>query len=225
MSDSRIQAKPKSLTQMLMQGRFVIPAHQRFYDWDTDNVCALLENVEEAIADGTPCHFLGTIMLIPQAAGVWLINDGQQRIITFLLICAWLCRTANNAGDDRTAAMMLQLMFDLDRMHNKTMDDADNLTPRLTPQYMDETIFILIIRGEVVGEKCKLTVAWDAIESFFSAPRRQEWKWQKAFADFLYNKLLIVEVVADGTVINRHQAFESLNYHGKKLAPKPATGK
>lgn len=201
---------------MLVRGRFVVPAHQRFYDWETANVCALLENVEEGVANNTPCHFLGTIMLIPQRKGVWLINDGQQRIITFLLICAWLCRTANNAGDDRTMAMMLQLMFDLDRMHNKTMDDADNLKPRLTPQFMDETNFLLIIRGEVVGANGKLTAAWDAIESFFSAPHRQERKWQKAFADFLCNKLRVVEIEVDNT-LNRHTIFETLNHHGKKL--------
>lgn len=210
---------------MLVQGRFIIPSYQRFYDWETEHVRALLEHVEESVANGAPCHFLGTIMLIPQAARVWEINDGQQRIITFLLICAWLCRTANNAGDDRTVAMMLQLMFDLGRMHNKTMDDADNLAPRLTPQFMDETNFLLIIRGEVVGANGKLTAAWDAIESFFSAPHRQERKWQEALADCLCNKLLVVEVVADAAAINRHHAFESLNYHGRKLAPKPATGK
>lgn len=215
-SNTHIQAGSKSLAEMLLQGQFVVPPHQRFYDWGTGHVRALLEDVEEAVAEGYTCHFLGNIMLIPQKRGKWLINDGQQRVVTFMLVCAWLCRAAGETGDSRTEGQMMQLMFDLDNMHNKTLDDANKLAPRLTPPSMDETNFNLLIQGDSVGTNGKMTAAWDTIEHFFNAPHRQERQWQKQFADFLCNKLLIVEIVVDQT-LNANSVFEVLNHRGKKL--------
>ncbi len=177
---------------------------------------AMLEDVEEAAEKKRSCHFLGTIMLIPQKPGVWEINDGQQRVVTFLLICAWLCRAYAESGDDRTVSQMLQLLFDLDNMHKKTLDDADNLTPRVTPPSMDQHNFLLLIRGGIVGANGKMTAAWDAIEEFFNAPHRQDQQWQEKFTDFLLTKLLVVEIEVDKT-LDPNAVFEVLNYRGKHL--------
>lgn len=217
MSDgNHIQAGSKSLAQMLQQGRFIVPPHQRYYDWEAGHVQTLLEDVEEAVTENRSCHFLGNVMLIPQNRGEWLINDGQQRVVTFLLICAWLCRAANDTGDGRTEAQMLQLMFDLDSMHSQTLENADDLTMRLSPPSMDEPNFKLLMRGDIIGANGKMTAAWEAIEDFFNAPHRQERQWQEEFADFFRNKLLIVEIVVDQT-LDPNAVFEVLNHRGKKL--------
>ena len=76
-------------------GRFVVPWHQRYYDWSAEQVLELLRDIDEAIDAGRQSYFLGSIMLV-QDVDAWQINDGQQRLITISLILASFCRRFNH---------------------------------------------------------------------------------------------------------------------------------
>jgi len=99
-------AEPKSIFEFLMtdgQGCYV-PAYQRPYSWDLDNIKTLLEKatngIEHLLDSDSTISFLGTIIAIHDiklktvnpvykadvASRVMTIIDGQQRISTLLMM-------------------------------------------------------------------------------------------------------------------------------------------
>lgn len=61
-----INAEESTLADLLRSGRFTVPRHQRYYDWEDEHVDVLLNDLEEAVDENSPCHFLGSIMLIKE---------------------------------------------------------------------------------------------------------------------------------------------------------------
>lgn len=199
---------------MLRQGRFSVPWHQRYFDWKPQHVETLLKDVALAAAEQRPSHFLGSVMLIKtRKKNKWNINDGQQRIITFLLICAWLFENSSASGDKLTESHMMRLLFDIPETHKYTLADARKLSPRVTPPQNDKKNFEALICGETVGANGKMTAAWKIIGDFLGGKKAKE---LADITDFILNKLLVVEIlVGQGTDPNA--IFEVLNHRGKKL--------
>ena len=212
-----ITAKGSTLAELLRDGVFNVPRHQRYYDWDDSHVKALLADLAEAASQGAPCHFLGSIMLIrSESEEKWEINDGQQRIITFSLICAYLCKIFHDRGMSTQENHILRVLFDLHEGHNKNLQDADDLSPRVTPPRENKTNFNLLIRGHDVGANGKMILAWDAITKFFENPQYQTLSWQKKALDFMLNSVLVVRLEVDES-LDVNAIFETLNYRGKHL--------
>ena len=87
-----IGAEAVLFSSLLHKGRFEVPWHQRYYDWDEKDVRALLQDIEEAVNEKRRCYFVGAVIVVEVADDMWEINDGQQRMVTVSLICAALCR-------------------------------------------------------------------------------------------------------------------------------------
>ena len=71
-----------------------IPRYQRPYKWDTDNINDLLNDIKNAIADykkynGYFKYRIGTVILHEEANSTKIV-DGQQRIISLLLLNLYL---------------------------------------------------------------------------------------------------------------------------------------
>ena len=126
MTDPRatVSAEASVLSYLLYRGQFEVPWHQRYYDWTTEEVQQLLEDIDEAIRAERRCYFLGAVMLVerPNAPATWEINDGQQRIVTFSLMCARLSRIFSNGEDARREALALRVLFLLDENHTQTLE-------------------------------------------------------------------------------------------------------
>lgn len=92
MGQQLIQAQDIPLASLLTQGCFCVPWHQRTYDWEKSHVESLLDDLSHASQDDVGNYFLGSVMLVPmkESKSTWEINDGQQRTITFSMICAGL---------------------------------------------------------------------------------------------------------------------------------------
>ena len=144
-----------------------VPWHQRYYDWTKEHVTELLYDLDEAFRENRNCYFLGAVMLVEKANGIWEINDGQQRMVTFSLICARLARIFRDEVDTRREALALRIFFDLNENHTHDLSEADELTPRLSPPRNDKTHYNLLIRGKDVGTNGKLTTAWVEIDKHF----------------------------------------------------------
>ena len=87
-----VRAEASLLSQLLYKGKLEVPWHQRQYDWSKENVNELLIDLDEAFRENRESYFLGAIVLVEQSDRTWEINDGQQRIATYSLICARLAR-------------------------------------------------------------------------------------------------------------------------------------
>ena len=151
-------------------GRFVVPWHQRYYDWGAEQVLELLRDVDEAIDAGRRSYFLGSIMLV-QGADAWQVNDGQQRLITISLILASFCRRFTEGGEQPDRARELrsmQLLFVLPDNTVATLRESAGHRLRIEPPRNDRSRFSSVVRGHDIGANGKLTDAWQTVEQFVS---------------------------------------------------------
>jgi len=209
-----IEAGSWLFSKLLQRGFFEVPWHQRYYDWKSDHVRELLLDIEEAVIEERHCYFLGTVILVKKEPTRWEINDGQQRMITFSLICAALCRKfADNGSGSHNEARALRILFDLDADENCSLDDAQNYTPRISPQRDDEVSYWSVIRGNSIGTNGAITTAWKEIEKFISS-----WTLRQSedYFDFLVQKLEIACIEVPSKV-DPNAVFETINCRGKEL--------
>ena len=94
MSEVKETAEIKSLTELLKM-KLAIPSYQRPYKWTKKNVADLLEDINKAVdqdKDGSGFKYrIGTIILHWNTKSkVYDIVDGQQRIISLLLVRRYL---------------------------------------------------------------------------------------------------------------------------------------
>lgn len=209
-----IQAEALSFSQLFEIGRFSVPWHQRYYDWDKVHVEALLNDIEEARREKRVCYFLGSIMLIDSGHGHWQINDGQQRMITVSLIIAWLCRRASDENPDhQRVKTALDKLFVLPRDQVCNLDDADGYEPRIEPPRNDRSRYHQLIRGHSIGANGKLTSAWEEINAFLTTKSPES-------ADLYFDYLVqstVVAVLRIPRTVDANAVYETLNFRGKKL--------
>ena len=208
-----VDAKASVLSYLFYEGKFEVPWHQRYYDWTKEHVTELLYDLDEAFRENRNCYFLGAVMLVEKANGIWEINDGQQRMVTFSLICARLARIFRDEVDTRREALALRIFFDLNENHTHDLSEADELTPRLSPPRNDKTHYNLLIRGKDVGTNGKLTTAWVEIDKHFLAMDPDK---AKKFFDFIINKLEVACLFVPKE-LDPSSVFETLNARGKPL--------
>ena len=208
-----IRSESSLLSYLFHKGRFEVPWHQRYYDWKSENVAELLQDIDEAFKENRKCYFLGTIILVEKPGNVWEINDGQQRMVTFSLICGRLVRIFCDGIDTRSEAIALRILFDVSETHTHCLSEADDLVPRLTPPYNDKSRYNLMIRGKNIGTNGKLTAAWKEIDKYFLS--MDAIKAKKIF-DFLINNLEIAYLTIPEE-LDPNSVFETLNARGKPL--------
>jgi len=212
---TRIKSEVLLVSSLFFKGRFTVPWHQRFYDWDIEQVDELLADLKEALDEGRASYFLGTIMLV-ESGGGWEINDGQQRLITLCLLFAALSRQFSKRHDREARtrkATIHQILFD----HNPNLDiyqaDRTRDIPRIEPSRHDRSRFTQIIRGHDIGTNGKLTSAWNQISAFAKATGSDE---TETFFDFMIKNVEIV-VLYVPQAENANAVFETLNGRGRRL--------
>ena len=213
---SEIKSEVNSLAKVLRLQRFIIPRHQRPYAWKPEHVNWLLDDIADGIAE-QKSHFLGPIMFVSIDNSSELeINDGQQRIATFMLICAYLCRSFRDAGYSQGENQALRMIFDLHEGHDKTLNDADELPPRITLSTNDHQTYKSLTCGYSVRKNGQMNAAWEAIDNFFSCPEYSSLEAKKIFFNFLLNKLLVAWIKFENSK-DSITAFETQNTRGKPL--------
>lgn len=209
-----VTASALRVSDLFHQGRFAVPWHQRYYDWEARNVQALLRDIEDALKDDRQCYFLGTVMLVEQSSEKWEINDGQQRMITLSLICASLCRLFNseNAGSQREG-FCLRMLFDLDDSTPVTLDESQRYSPRISPPQNNKVQYEQLIRGNSIGSNGKLTKAWRIIDLFFA---QMEIDQCEQYFDYICHNIEVVCLHIPPT-IDSNAVYEAINCRGKRL--------
>ena len=209
-----IGAEATLFSELFQQGRFDVPWYQRYYDWKSSDVQALLHDIDNAIQENRSCYFLGALILIEVGHQKWEINDGQQRMITISLICAALCRRfAREAKESQREGLALRILFDLEANSTWILDNAYSYTPRITPPQNNETQYYQMIRGYTIGTNGPLTTAWAEIDKFFSS---MSFEKSKQYFDFLIGKLEVACLWIPPS-IDPNSVYETINVRGKKL--------
>lgn len=208
-----ISSQSRIFSELFHTGTFAVPWHQRRYDWTKEHVSELLQDINEAVTEERACYFLGAIMLVKKEPDTWEINDGQQRMATYSLICACFCRSFREANDSNREHHALRVLFNIGVNSTETLNEADELRPRLTPPRDDKTRYNLMIRGHGIGTNGKLTSAWREIENFISGMEQEE---RVSFFDFLLQRIEVACLYIPPD-IDPNSVYETINSRGKQL--------
>ena len=217
MKNPLLPTTAEPFTQFLLKNRFVIPRHQRPYAWEEKHVKWLLDDIAYGDENKKPYHYLGHIILAAaDQRGVLIINDGQQRIITLALICAYLCK--NFAGKQGKPSSQenqaMRILFNLPDIPNQKMKTASQQTPRITLSPSNHLIYApLISSGQVSQENVPINTAWKTIDKFFKG---KPMAFKISFFDFICSNLYISWT----KLRNKNEAIASFvtqNATGKQL--------
>ena len=208
-----VTAEASLLSQLLYKGKLEVPWHQRKYDWSRENVSDLLIDLDEAFRENRGSYFLGAIVLVEKSDQSWEINDGQQRIVTYSLICARLARMFANGVDPQRESIALRNLFDLSTDHTESLTRSDKLEPRVSPPQDNRVNYRLLLRGHNIGTNGKLTTAWNEIDRHFLLVDVEK---AKQFFDFVVRKLEVV-CISVPKKVDPNSVFETLNARGKPL--------
>ena len=211
---TQITADVRLIPELFKMGRFEVPWHQRYYDWEDVHVSELLSDLKDALDEERPSYFLGSIMLVGDG-NPWEVNDGQQRLITLSLLVAAFCRHFARQRETQflREQLALRVLFDCEENATVNLDDTSQESLRLVPPLHDRTRFSQLVRGHDVGTNGKLTAAWDLIALFVAA---MDADTQCAFFDFLIERVEISVLYVPHTE-DTNAVFETLNGRGKSL--------
>jgi hypothetical protein len=82
----KIESRDQDVRTLLSSGYFKIPRFQRPYSWDRENIQDFWNDV---VTDKSANYFIGSMVVYKQAAQVFGVVDGQQRLTTItILLCA-----------------------------------------------------------------------------------------------------------------------------------------
>ena len=212
---TKITSKTQLISEILYSGFFSVPWHQRYYDWNREQVSELLYDLKGALDTNKSCYFLGSIMLVkPTDTTQRRINDGQQRLITLSLLIAAICRRFGRSPRDRDReTLALRALFDRPDNQTSSLTNASRYQPRIEPPKSDKSKYFQIIRGHDIGTNGLLTTAWNEIDLFVQAMSRST---TRSFFDFIMAKVE-VSVLDIPDDVDANSVFEALNARGKPL--------
>lgn len=212
---TNVTSKVCLVSDILYSGRFEVPWHQRYYDWNREQVEELLSDLKEALDSKKACYFLGSIMLVEASTGApRKINDGQQRLITLSLLIAACCRRfTRRLRDGSRETLALRALFDRPDNQPSRLTDTANYEPRITPPRNDGAKYFQLIRGSDIGTNGLLAQAWNVIDSFVGQMKRST---VDQFFDLLMGRVEI-SVLDIPRAVDANSVFEALNARGKHL--------
>lgn len=196
------------LAELIRSGRFKLPWHQRNYDWDTPQVEEMLDDFKEIFSQKED-YFLGVITLDKEENSDYFeIIDGQQRIVTFSLICAYL----GHILQDKTA---YRIVFDFNEG-----ESHENKDRRFRPPTNDEQVYRAITdlesgisyKGSATS---KLASAWRTIQKYeFSEQPDKETLGE--YLSFLLNNIYVARIDVEN--LDSNVVFEAINARGRHLS-------
>lgn len=98
MNDNELIKSVKAVFSKAISERkqFVIPAYQRGYKWNRDDIFKLLEDLkvfEKSNEDNNSFYCLQNITIVPLSSeDGWNVVDGQQRLTTLYILLSYLRR-------------------------------------------------------------------------------------------------------------------------------------
>ena len=108
----QLNAEQKTVSQIFTDCKkaFLIPEYQRPYSWERDECFTLWENLYEfALPDENDVknfdkdeesYFMGAILVFKNASKEYEVIDGQQRLVTFMLMLRAFYQAFGSASDE-----------------------------------------------------------------------------------------------------------------------------
>ena len=231
-----LDAKDKTVYNLLNDKMFIIPINQRQYVWNQDNWTDLFEDIDLMLEKKLDHHFIGSIVLKSEKIkdGIkehFTIIDGQQRILTItILICSIAYLYAELNDPDRFEGLKKFLYVQNDKnksfpmiskdanksveilvngLYNNINNQSNKKTPFKMPfSTIEDFIHIIKISKEIEGP---FLVFYEKLKDSIKDNELKLEKYKKAIEDINYIDVEATES-EDAFLI-----FEILNARGKPL--------
>lgn len=209
-----IKAEPLTVRDVLLEGTFQVPWHQREYDWEEETVREFWEDIRDACWNGEEDYFVGTIVLTQGPGNSYEIQDGQQRLVTYSLLCEALRQAAEGHKDPRSPShdnFVTRIIFDL-KEDMPGRDRVSSAKVRIKTSLKNEVNYNLIARGEDLKPNGKLKLAWGLLKKRAEKLTADQRTTLLAYA---WNKVKTVRIITNPE--RATQVFETINARGKPL--------
>ena len=130
------EAPAAGIGKLLMDNLFLVPSHQRDYEWPEAQVAQLFDDVENALSRPDPFYFLGLMVFLSSESGDLVVLDGQQRLATAVLIFSAIRNWLQQYSEYRDDASKIQDWF-----IGRSELGEKSLQPRLTMNIANMTVF------------------------------------------------------------------------------------
>lgn len=194
----------------LGNSKYIIPTYQRPYVWDDEQINKLLDSFWVAFEKGEQTYFIGTVMTFKKDGNEELI-DGQQRFTTLWLIAA---------------AFKISNIDSLLTKFLKTQDNELRLDFAIRHQVKDFLSY-LIKKGQASTDYTEERIQQDDYLKYIAKAiatiqsKLKQFKYnnrftEKAFGDFIYERILFVKNTAPQKT-NLNKLFTTINNSGVQL--------
>ncbi|GHG22417.1 DUF262 domain-containing protein [Paracoccus aerius] len=218
-SIERIDVHLDGIGHLISDRKIEVPAYQRSFAWEIDQITDLLRDISDAIRANSPEYFLGTIVLTPAENDKVHVIDGQQRIASTLIFIAQVRNYLRARGDaERAETIQAEYIARRDRRTlethaNVVLNESDN------PFFQGAIIEDTITAPSTEAHK-RIADAKKIAGEFVQRITDQSHEPIEAlndWLDFIDNKAKVI-VVNVSSKANAYTIFEVLNDRGIDLS-------
>jgi hypothetical protein len=217
-----VDAKDKSLRELLSNNQYSIDFYQREYKWLTKQVDELVDDltsrflnayqdshVRADVAD-YPAYFLGSVVL-SKKTGEMFIVDGQQRLTSITLLLIYLRNLQifeTGTEDPNIQALILSIQYGKQNF-NLNIEDRNEVIGKL---FRNESI----LEEPQDASAANILSRYQDIENRF--PEECKGRVLPFFLDWLIERVQFVEISAYSDE-DAYTIFETMNDRGLSLSP------
>jgi hypothetical protein len=217
-----IDAKDKSLKEILSNTQYSIDFYQRDYKWQTKQCEELISDLTSRFLDSYrvthvradvaayPAYFLGSIVLSKKPEGVFVV-DGQQRLTTLTLLLIFLrnLQVATDLAEDPNVQALIQSTQFGKKNFNMNVAERSAVIEVLYNGQIPDDESDDVSSANIIGRYLD-------IETFFPEECRSE--ALPFFMDWLIERVQLVEISAYSDE-DAYTVFETMNDRGLSLSP------
>lgn len=207
-------AETQKVSETIKLGTFQVPWHQREYDWNELQVLQFWNDIHQASQSQEEPYYIGPIVLTHGDGHAYQIQDGQQRLVTYSLLCQAL-RQASNEHGDRDSSLhntsVQKLLFRVDS-EVPTEQEIEQAELRIQTPEKNRANYRLIARDAKLRPNGKLKKAWHQLKQKAKTLSPEE---RRQLIHYVLDKVITVRI--DVGPQKATQVFETINARGITL--------
>lgn len=223
--ENEIEAKDKSLGQILERQHFVIDEYQRAYCWKRKQIETLLDDLYYNFSDNLSdpekndvksfdSYYMGPIVVSKTKTSKSIV-DGQQRLTTFTLLLIYLYHLCEELGVDCDIDILSRIRYK--RGYVIDVPERQDIMNILLDGHLDESFDLIKTHDNIDDSIPNIINAYQQISEDFPVELRSQ-DTLLMFIEWLFDNVILVEIVAYSNE-KAYTIFETMNDRGLTLTP------